>query len=382
MIRSESKQKRLLIFFHDLGVGGIQRRLVDIIEYLQAGAEKPVDVTLYIKSYSGNRHNRDYIERIEKSGARIIYRPRWTMGPFRIGTFTHMLWTVIRVNPDVILTSLRLLSIGAVIMKKMLWWKSMKVVLNEGIVTSELLKDEIPKWSRIIWHQMMRWAYPRADRVIVPTTAVKRDLIDSFHVPAEKIVLGKHWTVTNDNHQKARSSKRIVYNLIFVGRVEPQKNLGRLLQLVKALQKKHPTLRVCIVGTGSLRKSLQKKANDLKIDHNIDFVGRKENVLPYLRKSQIFILTSHYEGMPVSVLEAKAAGIPAVISNYPGAKEVVEDGRDGYIFNTPREAVERISALVSDQSLREEIGKNAQMRAKKEFGLSALAHFCSQVTLV
>ena len=380
MSRPEPKSKRLLIFFYDLGIGGIQRRLVDVIEYLQSESEgKRVKVTLYIKSYSGNRHNQGYIERIEKSGARIIYRPRWTAGPFRVGTLAHMIWTILKIRPDVILTYLRLLSVGIVFIRRMLWWKKIKVVLNEGILTSELLKDEVGKWSRNVWRQLMTWTYARADRIIVPTVAVQKDLIDNFQIPTENISVAKHWTLLNNRTRTQQMGKDTFYNLIYIGRLEPQKNLGVLLTIVEALQKHQSRLKACIVGTGSLENSLRQKASDLRINRSIDFVGRQEDVLPYLSKSQIFILTSRYEGMPVSVLEAKALGIPAVISNFPGSEEVVEDGKDGYIYKTSQEAIERIYTLISDDDLRRKLGNYARMRAEKEFGMSTLARFCSYV---
>src|SRR3989337_4019204 len=226
MRRPKFRPRRLLIFFYDLGVGGIQRRLVDVIEYLQSDtAEKRVKVTLYIKSYSGNRHNQGYIQRIEKSGSRIIYRPRWTAGPFRIGTLAHMIWTILKIRPDIILTYLRLLSVGMVIIRKMLWWKNIKIVLNEGILTSMLLEDETPKWSRNVWKQLMTWTYVRANRIIVPTTAVQRDLIENFHVPADNTVVANNWTLINKRDRILPNKKNAIYNLIYIGRLESQKNL-------------------------------------------------------------------------------------------------------------------------------------------------------------
>lgn len=375
-----SQRKRLLILFYDLGVGGIQRRLVDIIEYLQTQkGRKNVEVTLYIKSYSGNQHNQEYIERVLNSGARIIYRPRWTAGPFRIATVSHVLWTILKVRPDVILTYLRLLSVGIVGCSRLLWWRKTKVVLNEGILTSELLKDEVPEWTRNIWKSLMKWAYPRADRVIVPTLAVKKDLIDNFQVSAKNIVISPHWTLLGEQTQSELKRKDTPYNLIYIGRLEPQKNLGMLLHIVRSLKIRNPTLKVCVVGTGSLEDHLRQKAGELYITQEVDFVGRQDNVLPFLKRSQIFILTSFYEGMPVALLEAKALGIPAVISNYPGAKEVVKNGKDGYICRTKEEFVERTSSLISNDNLREQLGRFARKRVKQEFGAFALSNFCASV---
>lgn len=379
MSHPEPKSKRLLIFFYDLGIGGIQRRLVDIIEYLQSESEgKRVKVTLYIKSYSGNRHNQEYIQRIETSGARIIYRPRWTAGPFRIGTFSHIIWTTFRVRPDVIMTHLRLLSVGMVIINKLFWWRKTAVVLNEGILPSEHLSDEIPKWRRGYWGYLMKWAYSRADRIIVPTRAVKRDLINTFQIPSPHITIARHWTLADRSKKQVFRKKTDRYHLIYIGRLEPQKNISWLIDAVRILQKKHPSLRACIVGTGSLKGQLQKEARK-KTAGAVEFVGMRQDVMPYLERSKIFILTSLYEGMPIALLEAKSVGIPAVISNFQGADEVVNDGKDGFICQSKKEFIELIHTLIIDEPLRKRLGKHAKIRAEREFGVLALRQFCRKV---
>ncbi|HKZ34413.1 MAG TPA: glycosyltransferase [Patescibacteria group bacterium] len=332
-----------------------------------------------MKSYSGNRHNQEYIQRIEKSGARIIYRPRWSTGPFRVSTLSHMIWIILKVQPDVILTHLRLLSVGITVLSKLFWWRNTAVVLNEGILPSKHLKDELPNWRRRYWKPLMRWAYSRADRVIVPTRAVKRDLMNTFTIPSDKISVAKHWTVGNKQNVLNRRKLDEVYDLIYIGRLETQKNLSAFINIVRELQNHHPRLKACIVGTGALQNELRKEARSKKVNRTLDFAGLQYDVTPFLEGSKIFVLTSHYEGMPIALLEAKSVGIPAVIAAFEGADEVVDEGKDGYICHSRKEFINRIQQLLRDEKLRDQLGRYARKRAIDEFGISALQHFCNTV---
>src|SRR4030043_685503 len=150
-LEMRNKKTHLLIIFHDLGIGGIQKRIVDIVEYLKKN--KAIEVSLYIKSHSKNQNNPRYIKKILSSGAKIIYRPKWTIGTHGIGTSLHLIWTVITVQPDIILTFLRELSIVSIVLSRFIFWEKIKVVINEGILTSAHLTNELPCYSRFIWKQ-------------------------------------------------------------------------------------------------------------------------------------------------------------------------------------------------------------------------------------
>jgi len=287
-----------------------------------------------------------------------------------------MIWIIFKVHPDVILTHLRLLSVVTVVLNRLFWWRNTTVVLNEGILTSEHLRNEVPKWRRSYWRLLMKWAYSRADRVIVPTLAVKQNLMDEFDVPSQNICIAVNWTMLHKVASSIQKKNDRIYDLIYIGRLEKQKNISDLIDIVKMLTGYRQNLKVCIVGTGSMEHQLRADVRGKKLRRTIHFVGIKKDVSSYLERSKIFVLTSEYEGMPIVLLEAKALGIPAVISDFEGAREVVDNGKDGYICQTKEEFIERINTLVKDGSLRKRLGRHAIMRAEREFGVAALQKFC------
>jgi glycosyltransferase involved in cell wall biosynthesis len=92
-----------------------------------------------------------------------------------------------------------------------------------------------------------------------------------------------------------------------------------------------------------------------------------------LAKADIFVLLSSYEGMPISMIEAQVAGLPAVVTNVVGNRDMVVDGENGYLVNSVEEAIDRINLLVENPGLRQALGHKAREMAIKRFDSRLLA---------
>ena len=120
------------------------------------------------------------------------------------------------------------------------------------------------------------------------------------------------------------------------------------------------------MGDGPLRNDLEALARELGIASRIDWFGHVDNPVPYLRASQVFVLTSRFEGSPNALLEAMACGLPAVVSNAsPGPLELIGDDA-GLIV--PVEDVEATAdgmvRLATDEALRARLGQAALARTQ------------------
>ena len=126
-----------------------------------------------------------------------------------------------------------------------------------------------------------------------------------------------------------------------------------------------------IVGEGSLKKEMEKKAKDLKIEDRIKFVGfvNHENVIKYYNNLSIFIAVSKRESFGVSVLEAAACEIPSITSNIGGLTEVNINNETGFVINPddPIKLAELIVKLYEQKELRLKLGKNARKRVEKKY---------------
>ncbi len=126
-----------------------------------------------------------------------------------------------------------------------------------------------------------------------------------------------------------------------------------------------------IVGDGSLRKEMEKKAKNLKIENKIKFLGfvKHENVIKYYNKLSIFIAVSKRESFGVSILEAASCAIPSITSGVGGLTEVNVNNETGLIINPddPRKLASSIVKLYNNKDLRLKLGKNARKRVEKKF---------------
>jgi glycosyltransferase involved in cell wall biosynthesis len=161
--------------------------------------------------------------------------------------------------------------------------------------------------------------------------------------------------------------------LAFVGRVAPIKRLDLLLRALAQAREFEPRLRLAVVGDGDERPQLERQAAELGIAAEVLFLGYRRELRPIFVAADIAVLSSDNEGTPVSLIEAAAAGLPAVATDVGGVREVVT-GDTGIVV--PRGGVgELASAMVEmagDPQRREECGRAARRRALGRYGADRL----------
>lgn len=116
-----------------------------------------------------------------------------------------------------------------------------------------------------------------------------------------------------------------------VGRLSIQKNFGFLIRsFAQSIKKVNAYL--VIIGEGSERQKLEKLIKSLNLEGSVILMGHKDNVFPYLKRSDIFVLSSLYEGMPNALIEAVALKIPSISTNIKtGPKEILLNGEGGQL---------------------------------------------------
>jgi glycosyltransferase involved in cell wall biosynthesis len=203
---------------------------------------------------------------------------------------------------------------------------------------------------------------------------IKERLVNDYRCPPENLI-----TVLNGvdlrwySLQKDRSSpvRRALairpdeHVLVYVGRIVKRKGIDVLLQALSRISREQVSWKCIIVGDGSMRVALSEKANELGLDSSIVFVGHQEDVRPYLQAADVFVHPSYSDGLPFSVLEAMACGLPCIVGTVDGKSEVVVDGENGLLV-TPGsidELTDAIRHLLADQDARERIALNARKRA-------------------
>ncbi len=159
--------------------------------------------------------------------------------------------------------------------------------------------------------------------------------------------------------------------LIFIGRLAAVKGVPILLEAVARLRAEQPDIQLVLAGDGPDRDWLQRKAVERGIADNVRITGylSQEQVREELSASDIFVMASFAEGVPVVLMEAMASGLPVVATRIAGIAELVDDGISGYL-TSPGDVsalVQRIQTLVDDADLRNRMGQAGRNTVETAF---------------
>lgn len=226
-------------------------------------------------------------------------------------------------------------------------------------------QEGVPNSRRVAAKYSERWMAHFLAKIICVSDFDRRLAIRAG-IPAEKLVVihnGVHDVAAPDRAVLASESSQVIITMI--ARFAPQKDHSTVLRSVQHLS--NVTLQ--FVGDGPLRSSAEQLAQQLGIDNRVQFMGFSDDVSDILRKSDIFVLMSRYEGLPLATIEAMRAGIPTVVSNTGGSPEAVEDGKTGFVvprgdFSTLGSALD---LLANDVPLRHRMGVAARKKYETEF---------------
>lgn len=128
-----------------------------------------------------------------------------------------------------------------------------------------------------------------------------------------------------------------VKRLVTVGRIAPVKNQALLIEAYAKALILCPALKAYqlhIIGDGPLKSELESKIAQLGLEQHAFMLGAKDNIPQELKNSDLFILSSDYEAMPMTVLEAMASGVPVICTNVGGVRNIIEDGQTGLLVDS------------------------------------------------
>jgi glycosyltransferase involved in cell wall biosynthesis len=193
---------------------------------------------------------------------------------------------------------------------------------------------------------VLKWALRAASFVAVFTEDQQLAMHQRYGIDASRIKIIPNGVGEQFYYDKPRAPHQ-KFRLLFVGRLEAQKNLQLLLRALDSVSEQFDTT---IVGEGSQLDELQATVASLKLA-NVTFAGRAdgEDLLHLYREADAFVLPSEREGMPLVLLEAMAMGLPTVATKVTGSRDVVRHGETGHLTK-PDDAQSLRKALVDLKS--------------------------------
>jgi glycosyltransferase involved in cell wall biosynthesis len=235
-------------------------------------------------------------------------------------------------------------------------------------------QPDFPRRKRMLANRLL---LSRRDRVVGVGVAVQQALIANEGIPARRVgVLYNGIDVDAFAAAADRAEIRRFlgvrsdeFVIVQVARFDYLKDHGTALRAFTRVIGHLPRARLVLVGDGPERSAIENQMRELNLVDKVRLLGTRKDVDQLLQGADVFLLTSVSEGIPLTVIEAMAAGLPVVGTAVGGMGEVVADGSTGYLAQAGDDASlsEHILRLAGDPDLRCRMGASGRARAKDLF---------------
>lgn len=158
------------------------------------------------------------------------------------------------------------------------------------------------------------------------------------------------------------------------GRLNSIKNMSMMIRGLKLVLQQVPNTYLVIAGQGEEREMLKNLAVELEVNDRIKFIGLRFDLPEIYPLFDVFLLTSFTEGISVTLLEAMASGVPAVVTDVGGNREIVLDGKSGYLVpvNDDGLLAQKVVAVLRDADLATQMGKVAKRQILDNFSMKGM----------
>ena len=231
------------------------------------------------------------------------------------------------------------------------------------VIVSEQIDPKTTAFDRNWWGKLRRIAYPLAAKVISVSQGVNEYF--EWLPESKRIVIYNPLQPIKDEKGKISLPQNADPNkkwAISMGRLDYQKNFELLLSAFHKIVDKHPDWQLLIFGEGELRPKLEELIANLGLTNQAFLPGITDDPISILKKSELFVLSSRFEGLPAVLFEALACGLPVISTDCPsGPREIIRDGIDGVLV--PTEDVSALATtmdrLMSDEEERKRLAERA-----------------------
>lgn len=234
-------------------------------------------------------------------------------------------------------------------------------------------------------YNMSKWmeetGIKAADRVIAVSKESKEDIMKCYDIPEDKVEVIYNGIDLNQYHKKDSKEAREKYGIngkyiLFVGRISRQKGIIHLIDAIKYLPK---DLKIVLCASSpdtlDIKSEMEGK---VKLYDNIVWINEmvsKVDLIELYSNAEVFVCPSIYEPFGIINLEAMACKTPVVASATGGIKEVVVDGKTGFLIKPgdPKDIAKHVNILLNNEDLAKEFGENGRRRVEEMFSWESIA---------
>jgi glycosyltransferase involved in cell wall biosynthesis len=365
---SISSRRRVCFVLPSLAGGGAERAAVQILNALDGHVW---DRSMYLFKREG-----PYLNEVD-GGVRVVAGDQ-TPRRRRVTGLRQFIRTE---KPDVVMVFLSYFSVMAAVRAAL---RGTRVIFNQQTPISAFLADADYRWRLPIRRRLFTWlarlSYPNADAVVATSHGVADELRDRFgvaeehlHVVPNPVDLKRIDAAMKEPLDAAHDAVWTRPAVVAAGRLADAKNYPLMLDAFAIVRRQMPA-RLFILGTGELEPALRGRVHELGLDDDVVFCGFQPNPWKFVARSDVFLLTSHYEGFGNVLIEAMACRVPVVATASHGTKEIVNSGHDGVIVerHEPEAVASALMALLRDTPSLARMREAARCRAER-FAMPAVA---------
>ena len=334
---------KILQIMPAMELAGAQTMLENLIGELIKYKDVKVEVVSFYNTKSA------ITDRLERKGIKIHYLNK-KKGP-DISIFFKLCYIIKKFSPDVIHTHIYTLSYVFLSLKLMGMSKKIRIIHTIHNVAEKEVPPKIQKLYNIYFHK----------KNIIPVAIseqVHKSVISRYNLKEEEVPI----IYNGIDLKKCRIKGNYKFNnfLLHVGRFSEQKNHEELIESFGKCLQINSKLKLYLVGIGEKKDLIEKKVRNMKLENHVIFVGALSSCYEIMNKADIFLLPSKWEGMPMTLIEAMATGLPCVAYPIGGIPDIIEDNITGLLPKNVEELSECILKLSNNEKLRKKIGRNAQ----------------------
>ncbi len=239
------------------------------------------------------------------------------------------------------------------------------------VIASERLDPSAMTWKRNL---LKRLLLPYVDWLVVQTRTIKEYFPKSIQKKTSVIFNPVSLTPSpSPKGEGSIQSEEKKNSIISVARLFPQKNQEMMIRAFAKIANDYPEWELVIYGEGPLRDKLEDLVSSLNLEGKVLLPGRTDHVIEELQKSKIFCLSSDYEGMSNSMIEAICVGLPVVSTKVSGTDELIQDGVNGLLVDIGDEQgmTDALEKLIQDEELMKKMGEKS-LKMKRQFQLNTI----------
>jgi glycosyltransferase involved in cell wall biosynthesis len=361
------------------------KRVLHIIDSLHLGGAQEVVLNLATCGSSRFRHevatmhgHGIYWDRLRQAGVKVHSLSPHKLLPFYLASIP---WRLLADRPDILHCHLIPSNIIAKPLGALL---GVPVAINHDHTNDTRRAD-----SRLLL-ALDRFSNRFASHIVAVSASCRDFLITRESISASDVTLVpnaidlRRFSPAAARRDQARvelglpASARVVAG---VGRLNPQKNFSLFLDIAAQLAPRFPDLHFLLAGDGPEEKMLREKAAALGIADRVTFSGYVADTRLVYLAADVLLMPSRYEGLPMTLLEAMAMGLPVVASQLDGIAEVIGDGREGFLVPSDDASlfVERTAALLQDAELSSRLAKNARAKIEASFSVERMTSAVEEI---